>query len=215
MGDSFSKIVALFLAFMLLFIYPIKNELERLDETSRIYVLTETSKFVDSVRNLGYITPLMYEEFVNRLASTNNLYEIRMEHRRKRYDPVYADPFSGVPMIDDDDDEDLLDDDLDDDLDDEGEFDYEYEEDVAPFDYIIDYRTYYSSTILDVLFPDPPIDESVDRNYRLEKGDYFAVTVYNTNKTMATRIQEMLYNKSLSELKIYVRYGGMVKDENN
>ena len=204
MGDSLSKIIALFLAVLLLFIYPTKNEFERLDETSRVYVLTETAKFVDSVRNLGYITPLMYEEFANRLASTNNLYEIKMEHRKKRYDPVYEDPTAGVPIDTEDEDED-----------DESLEDGEEYEDVAPVDFVVGHRTYYNNTIMNVLFPELPIDESVDRFYRFEKGDYFAVTVYNKNKTMATRLQEMLYNTSLGVQKIYVRYGGMIKDENN
>lgn len=57
MGDSLSKIVAIVLAVLLMFIIPIKSEFERLDDISRIYVLNETTKFVDRVRNLGYITP--------------------------------------------------------------------------------------------------------------------------------------------------------------
>ncbi|WP_010250303.1 hypothetical protein [Acetivibrio cellulolyticus] len=212
MGDSLGKIIAIVLAVLLLFIYPTKNEFERLDETSRIYVLTETSKFVDSVRNLGYITPVMYEEFSSRLAATNNLYEIKMEHRKKRYDPVYDDPTAGVsaPLADDADEADEAD--TEDPA--EGEAEAE-EEDIGPVDFVVGYRTYYNGTILESMFPDHPIVEGENRNYELEKGDYFAVTVYNKNKTMATRLQEMLYNTSLSAQKIYVRYGGMIKDENN
>ncbi len=214
MGDSLSKIFALVLAVLLLFIYPTKNEFERLDETSRIYVLTETSKFVDSVRNLGYITPVMYKEFASRLSSTNNLYEIKLEHRKKRYDPVYDDPTAGVPAPPEDEDEDEdedgeLVDDIIDDLYDEDE-DEDSEDEIEATDFVVGYRTYHNSTILGFMFED-----GENKNYELEKGDYFAVTVYNKNKTMATRIQEMLYNTSLDTQKIYVRYGGMVKDENN
>lgn len=201
MGDSFSKIVALFLALLLLFIYPTKNEFERLDETSRIFVLTETAKFVDSVRNLGYITPNMYEDFTRRLSATNNLYEIKFEHRKKQYYPVYEDPAAGVPVP-------VEDDEIDED------FDGGYE-DVEPIDFVIGYMNYYNNTIFEVLFPDPPIDESMDRIYRFEKGDYFTVTVYNKNKTMATKLQEMLYNTTFRPEKIIVRYGGMIKDESN
>jgi hypothetical protein len=39
MGDSLSKIVAIVLAVLLMFIIPIKSEFERLDDISRIYVL--------------------------------------------------------------------------------------------------------------------------------------------------------------------------------
>lgn len=204
MGDSLGKIVALILAVLLLFIYPTKNEFERLDETSRIFVLTETAKFVDSVRNLGYVTPSMYQEYVGRLGATNNSYEVRMEHRKKKFDPIYEDPSAGVPATPDDDDTD--DADIDDDI---------YEEEVYPVSYAIGFRTYYNNTIMNTMFPETPITDDLNRNYEMGKGDYFAVTVYNKNKTMATRIQEMLYNTSLNTEKIYVRYGGMVKDENN
>lgn len=194
MGDSLSKIVALILAVLLLFIYPTKNEFERLDETSRIFVLTETSKFVDSIRNLGYVTPSMYQEYVGKLAATNNRYEIRMEHRKKRYDPIYEDPTIGVPA---------------------SPVAPVVPEDVYPVSYAIGFRTYYNNTIMKIMFPEPPIPDDANRNYEFEKGDYFAVTVYNKNKTMATRLQEMFYNASFDAEKIYVRYGGMVKDENN
>ena len=75
MGDSLSKIVAIVLAVLLMFIIPIKSEFERLDDISRIYVLNETTKFVDRVRNLGYITPRMYLEYVRNIEATDNLYE--------------------------------------------------------------------------------------------------------------------------------------------
>jgi hypothetical protein len=182
MADSFSKIVAIFLAALLLFVVPIKNEFERIDNTSRIYVLNETAKFVDSVRNLGYITPLMYQDYMGRLEATNNIYEVRLEHSIKTFDPVYSDPL---------------------------------DEDTFDGDYLVGFNSYYNNVILPVLFPDPPIDEDADRTYRLSRGDYFTVTVFNKNKTMATKLQEMLYNGNAPVTKIYVRYGGMVKDENN
>lgn len=205
MGDSLGKIVALILAVLLLFIYPVKNEFERLDETSRLFVLTETSKFVDSVRNLGYVTPSMYQEYVGRLGVTDNIYEVRMEHRKKRYDPVYDDPTAGVPATPEEEPE----------ASEEGFFDSDTLEDVFPVEYVIGFRTYYNNTIMKVMFPDPPVAEDVDTTYEMGKGDYFAVTIYNKNKTIATRIQEMLYNTGMSTEKIYIRYGGMVKDENN
>lgn len=92
MGDSLSKIVAIILAVLLLFIFPILNMFENQDNTTQIFVLTQTCEFVDSVRSLGYITPDMYREFVNKLSATNNIYEIEMEHYHQKFDPVYDDP---------------------------------------------------------------------------------------------------------------------------
>lgn len=88
MGDSLSKIVAIIIAVVLLFIYPIMIIAERQDDTTRIFVLAETTKLVDSVRNLGYITTNMYKEYINVLAATNNIYNIKMEHLHTRVDSL-------------------------------------------------------------------------------------------------------------------------------
>lgn len=66
--------------------------LTRQDDISRIVVLNETTEFVDSVRNLGYITPLMYMQFCQAISATGNIYEITMEHIHYSIDPVYTDP---------------------------------------------------------------------------------------------------------------------------
>lgn len=92
MDDIFSKVTALILAVMLLYIFPVENLLSRQDEITKVFVLNETAKFVDSVRNLGYITPLMYNQFLRVLSSTGNEYDVLMEHRHLSIDPVYTDP---------------------------------------------------------------------------------------------------------------------------
>lgn len=92
MEETFSKVIALILAVILLYIFPVENLLARQDDITKIFVLNETAKFVDSVRNLGYITPLMYNQFQQVLSSTGNEYDVFMEHRHLSDDPVYIDP---------------------------------------------------------------------------------------------------------------------------
>lgn len=92
MSDTLSKIVALVISVFLLFIFPVENLLARQDDITRIIVLNETTEFVDSVRNLGYITPLMYIQFRESLSATGNVYDITMEHIHFSIDPVYTDP---------------------------------------------------------------------------------------------------------------------------
>jgi len=92
LNDIFSKVIALILAVVLLYIFPVENLLTRQDEITKVFVLNETAKFVDSVRNLGYITPLMYSQFLRALSSTGNEYNVSMEHRHLSIDPVYIDP---------------------------------------------------------------------------------------------------------------------------
>lgn len=92
MSETLSKIIALIISLVLLFIFPIENMLTRQDDISKVVVLSETAEFVDSVRNLGYITPLMYSQYTQALSTTGNIYEITMEHKHYSIDPVYLDP---------------------------------------------------------------------------------------------------------------------------
>lgn len=178
MDGALSKIIALFISVLLLFIFPVLNMFENQDDTTKVFVLAETTKFVDSVRNLGYITPNMYLEFSRKISATNNIYSIEMEHYHKKYDPVYDDPMVAATFKN---------------------------------DFNVNFKGAYTDTIMKKLFPDVV---SSDRTYKLSKSDYFAISVKNKNKTMATKLQEMLFNANMSEAKIIVRYGGMVKDEN-
>ena len=187
MPNALSKIVAIFLVVFLLFVYPIKNELERQDETSRIYVLSKTIGFVDSVRNLGYIAPDMYENYLSELAATGNLYKIEMVHAKLEYLPVTEYNHSTG----------------------------QYE--ARPGEFLKSYKNTYTAEIEECLFPEPdplnPLEEG--KPYEMRKGDYFTVSVVNQNKTMATRIQEMVYGRVISPEKIFVTYGGMIKDESD
>lgn len=187
MPNALSKVVAIFIAVFLLFIYPIKNELERQDETSRIYVLNKTIGFVDSVRNLGYITPDMYEEYLSELAMTGNLYKVNLEHAKLEYLPVMEyNPSTG-----------------------------QYETQLGEFQK--SYINTYTEEIEECLFPItyPPDPPQMGQPYEMRMGDYFTVSVVNQNKTMATKIQEMIYGRFISPEKIFVTYGGMIKDESD
>jgi|LFRM01.1.fsa_nt_gb hypothetical protein len=187
MPNALSKVVAFIILVFLLFVYPIKNELERQDEISRIYVLNKTIGFVDAVRNMGYISPEMYDNYLDELALTGNLYKVEMEHAKLEYLPVMEyDPVSG-----------------------------QYE--TVPGEFHKSYIYTYTSEIEEVLFPDPrsPGYSGTGNYYEMHMGDYFTVSVMNLNKTMATRIQEMVYGRTISPEKIFVTYGGMIRDESD
>jgi hypothetical protein len=181
MSETLSKVFALIIAVLLLFIFPVENMLTRQDDITRVFVLNETAEFVDSVRNLGYITPVMYRQFSQVLATTGNRYGITMEHRHMSVDPIYTDP-----------------------------------DDITSFqhDYNRNARTIYTDEIMGTLFPaaNPP---PADTNYYLSKGDIFSVQVANENKTIATRVQELLLMADLPVKRIIVSYGGMVRDESH
>lgn len=86
------KILALLLIVVLIFIYPLSKELSQQDDLSYLLVHKATTEFVDAVRDKGYITPQMYEDFVQLIHKTGNLYDISLAHEQKRVVPVYTDP---------------------------------------------------------------------------------------------------------------------------
>ena len=62
MSDAFGKIFAVFICVYLMFIAPItymQKESQRLEET---YILTETSIFVENVKNTGIISKEEYDK---------------------------------------------------------------------------------------------------------------------------------------------------------
>lgn len=56
------------------------------------------------------------------------------------------------------------------------------------------------------------LSESSDQRFVFDKGDYFYVSVRNTNKTQSTLVKEFMYSSSLSSFKIGVPYGGMIRN---
>ncbi len=56
-------------------------------------------------------------------------------------------------------------------------------------------------------------DINTTSNYNMSMNDYLKIEVINKNKTIATKIQNMLYNGNMGAGKIYVQYGGVVKNE--
>lgn len=78
MSDSLITIVAIFLAAILMFIFPLMSMADRTDDVSSLAVQTTTTEFVDKVRTTGRLTLDDYDQFVATLASTGNSYDIEM-----------------------------------------------------------------------------------------------------------------------------------------
>ena len=104
--NTFSKIMALFFAtFMMVYFVGYQNY-KKLEDLAYIQVNTATVNFVDSVRQKGYISPKMYQEFEIAIHTGSEvLYEIEMEHYQKTYNPVYTNPadkntFTGEYTVD-------------------------------------------------------------------------------------------------------------------
>lgn len=79
MGDTLMTVIAIFLAVILMFLFPMLSVSERADDISQLAVETAVSDFVDNSRAIGKITIENYEKLVNALNATGNSYDIQME----------------------------------------------------------------------------------------------------------------------------------------
>ena len=79
MGDSLITIVAIFLAAILMFVFPLMAMSERTDDVAQLSVQTATTDFVDNVRNTGKLTADNYSKFLQTIASTGNSFDVDIE----------------------------------------------------------------------------------------------------------------------------------------
>ena len=79
MSDSVMTVVAIFLAAILMFIFPLMSTADRGDDISQQVVQTATTEFVDDIRSTGRITNDKYESFYQTIASTGNSFDVEMQ----------------------------------------------------------------------------------------------------------------------------------------
>lgn len=79
MSDTVVTIIAIFLAAILMFIFPLMSTADRADEISTQTVDAATTDFVDTVRSTGKITQDNYDNFVQTISATGNSYEVEIE----------------------------------------------------------------------------------------------------------------------------------------
>ena len=82
MNDTVMSVIAIFLAAVLMFIFPLMSTAERGDDISQQVVQTATTEFVDDVRSTGKLTSDDYDNFVQRIAATGNAFIVNMEAKR-------------------------------------------------------------------------------------------------------------------------------------
>ena len=75
MGDSFITVIAIFLAAILMFIFPLMAMADRTDDVSQLAVQTATTDFVDKVRTTGKLTLDDYDKYISTISSTGNAFE--------------------------------------------------------------------------------------------------------------------------------------------
>lgn len=79
MSDTLITFVAIVLAAILMFVFPLLSVSERSDDISELAVQTATTDFVDNSRAVGKITMDNYTNLVTTIAATGNAYDIELE----------------------------------------------------------------------------------------------------------------------------------------
>lgn len=79
MSDTLITVVAIFLAAILMFIFPLMTMSDRTDDVSQLAVKTATTEFVDEIRTTGKITQEKYSKYIESIHSTGNTYNVEME----------------------------------------------------------------------------------------------------------------------------------------
>lgn len=79
MSDTLITVIAILLAAILMFVFPLMSVAERGDDMASLAVQTATTEFVDNSRAIGKITIENYQKLVNTIEATGNTYDIEME----------------------------------------------------------------------------------------------------------------------------------------
>ena len=79
MGDSLITVVAIFLAAILMFIFPLMSLSERTDDISQLAVQSETDQFVDKIKTTGKITLDEYQQYIDAISATGNSFDVEMK----------------------------------------------------------------------------------------------------------------------------------------
>ena len=79
MSDTLVTIVAIGLAAVLMFVFPLMTMSDRTDDVSKLTVETATTEFVDEIRTTGKITPDKYSKFIENIGSTGNTYDVEVK----------------------------------------------------------------------------------------------------------------------------------------
>ena len=79
MGDSLITIVAIFLAAILMFVFPLAAISEMNDQETLALVQSYTTEFVNKIRTKGKITVEDYDAYIQQLYATGNSYDVNFD----------------------------------------------------------------------------------------------------------------------------------------
>jgi hypothetical protein len=88
MEENVQRVFSIMIAVIVFFLLPMYVAFEKKDDIAYALAVRITSELTENVKNNGYLSKKMYDDYVAKLAVTGNTYEIKMEHKAYKYNPV-------------------------------------------------------------------------------------------------------------------------------
>lgn len=79
MSDTLITIIAIFLAAVLMFVFPLMSVSERNDDIAELKIQEVTTEFVNKVKTTGLVTAQNYGSYIQSLNSTGNTFDVAVE----------------------------------------------------------------------------------------------------------------------------------------
>ena len=79
MEDTIAIVIAIILAAILMFIFPLMKMSSENDKIAQVVIQSETSEYVATIASTGKITIEEYDKFVQTIHATGNTYEVGFE----------------------------------------------------------------------------------------------------------------------------------------
>lgn len=151
------------------------------------YVTTETTYLLDSVRNLGFLSKNMYEQYVKKIELGNNLYEVELTHYHL---VLYVTNEEGLvdgaePLVD-----------------------TEFLEGIELSQKTKGYNCYYTADIMEAIY-----NEKDNYRYDFNQNDYVTIKVRRRVSSLAKRMQHRFLGSDFTDQGYVTIYGGMIRDE--
>lgn len=183
MEDALWKLLGFLLAAVLVVVVPTMSLLERQDDITLSLVQAESARFADAARDMGMVSPEMYERFEQRLLATGMRYDVRLRHERHAWQPVYDTTATGLVFT--------------------GAFERSS----------ITEGEHGILSVLYPEVPASDTQDANSRHYGMHVGDQFFVEVSSRGDTMATSWRRMFFSRNSETVGIFARAGGMVRNE--
>lgn len=81
MSDTLITVIGIFLAAILMFVFPLMTLSDTQDDISQVAVQSLVSEFINNAATKGKVTQDDYTSFITKLNATGNTYSVELEHK--------------------------------------------------------------------------------------------------------------------------------------